>query len=66
VGNGTNSVDNKISLPEFMKLPSQNLNSLIDAIFPNISTIGIFLFSQENNDTTTTNIVYPEALIPNT
>ncbi|CAG8800452.1 30832_t:CDS:2, partial [Gigaspora margarita] len=41
VGNGTNSIDNKISLPEFMKIPNQNLSSLIDTIFPNISRIGL-------------------------
>ncbi|CAG8516133.1 22080_t:CDS:2 [Gigaspora margarita] len=41
VGNGTNSIDNKILLSEFMKILSQNLNSLIDAIFPNISRIGV-------------------------
>ncbi|CAG8603917.1 7517_t:CDS:2 [Dentiscutata heterogama] len=40
--NSTNCVDNKISLPEFMKIPDQNLNSLINAIFPDISKIGIY------------------------
>ncbi|CAG8521646.1 11109_t:CDS:2 [Scutellospora calospora] len=36
VGDGTNTIDNKLTLPDYMKLPYQDLETLINVIYPNI------------------------------